>query len=23
QIYTQVTADSLRDMYTTAHPRAR
>ena len=23
QIYTQVTADTLRDMYTTAHPRAR
>lgn len=23
QIYTMVTADSLRDMYTTAHPRAR
>jgi len=23
QIYTRVTADSLRDMYTTAHPRAR
>ncbi|MGV8876968.1 MAG: site-specific tyrosine recombinase XerD [Rhodoglobus sp.] len=23
QIYTQVTADNLRDMYTTAHPRAR
>ncbi|HPG76411.1 MAG TPA: tyrosine-type recombinase/integrase, partial [Rhodoglobus sp.] len=23
QIYTMVTADTLRDMYTTAHPRAR
>lgn len=23
QIYTHVTADTLRDMYTTAHPRAR
>jgi integrase/recombinase XerD len=23
QLYTQVTADTLRDMYTTAHPRAR
>lgn len=23
QIYTQVTADTLRDMYTTAHPRSR
>ena len=23
QIYTLVTADSLRDMYSTAHPRAR
>jgi integrase/recombinase XerD len=23
QIYTLVTADTLRDMYTTAHPRAR
>ena len=23
QIYTQVTADTLRDMYQTAHPRAR
>ena len=23
QIYTQVTVDTLRDMYTTAHPRAR